>query len=1081
MKILKLNFKNLNSLYGDFSIDLSNNEYLFNGIFAIIGPTGSGKSTIMDAICLALFGQTPRLGKITSAGNEIMSRHTSECSAEVTFSSQAGQFRCTWNQHRARHRVDGNLMNPSHEIADAVTGEIIESRRSMVVQKIEEVTGMDFKRFTRSMMLAQGGFASFLEAGADERAPILEQITGTEIYSTVSKKVHERFSEEKKRLDELSAELKGFNLLSEDETAEIEKEIAGLSETEKNLGEDEKKQRKACQWLQNLDSLKREIEILQTQETQARRNIDDFRPQTIRLNLAVRAARLEGDYAALKALRQQQISDTNQLQKRTERKSALESDVERIKKPLEQAEKDLAEVRKSSLELKKIIVQARALDIQLNELEKQHTGCSSEVGKIEKQLKNTEKRITELQKNLERTEKGVAEARDYQLQNRHDESLGADIKVISEKIGNLVPAREKIARQQKLLSKTQNERIVLQKQLDELHKLQQEFAEKHLKAQKELEEENEKLLKLLDGKMLREYRSEKDALAQQIGLIRHIHSLEEERKKLRDGEPCALCGSTDHPYARGNIPPLDESEKRQKELDKLIKKAEKHENELQKLREKSAEILSEKAESDKQLAGHEQKLVAVDEKIDKLQTELHELLQESAAQKSSIAATLAPLGFSELPEQDFTAILQALNERLLLWQRHAAACDDGNMKINECKVEIKTLEEQKTNLAASLNEKRQESASVERSRAELKSQRQNIFGDKSPDAEESAAEKKQENAERIVSNLQKSQEKSLLELNETNALIKSLHESLELRKPEIENRESNFQQKLHEHDFTDETAFLAAQVPSEKRDELLGQQQKLETDLSNILAQSQNRQDSLRQQQQLALTDSTFEFHLAAATELEQQLQQIAQQTGARRQQLAENSKALSRLQEKRGLIEAQKRELARWENLHQLIGSADGKKYRVFAQGLTFAMLIDNANHQLCRLTDRYLLIHDRQRPLELNVIDNYQAGEIRSTKNLSGGESFIVSLALALGLSRMSSRKVRVDSLFLDEGFGTLDENALETALAALSSLHQDGKLIGIISHVGALKERIAVQITVTPGHGGRSTISGPGITGK
>jgi len=140
---------------------------------------------------------------------------------------------------------------------------------------------------------------------------------------------------------------------------------------------------------------------------------------------------------------------------------------------------------------------------------------------------------------------------------------------------------------------------------------------------------------------------------------------------------------------------------------------------------------------------------------------------------------------------------------------------------------------------------------------------------------------------------------------------------------------------------------------------------------------------------------------------------------------------------------------------------------------------MIAHANQQLARMSDRYLLVHDKANPLELNVIDNYQAGEERSTKNLSGGESFLVSLALALGLSQMASHKVQVDSLFLDEGFGTLDENALDTALESLASLQQTGKLIGIISHVAALKDRISTQIIVTPQNGGKSTITGPGIS--
>jgi len=139
---------------------------------------------------------------------------------------------------------------------------------------------------------------------------------------------------------------------------------------------------------------------------------------------------------------------------------------------------------------------------------------------------------------------------------------------------------------------------------------------------------------------------------------------------------------------------------------------------------------------------------------------------------------------------------------------------------------------------------------------------------------------------------------------------------------------------------------------------------------------------------------------------------------------------------------------------------------------------MIGHANRQLAGMTDRYLLVRSAAHPLALDAIDTWQAGEVRSTKNLSGGESFIVSLALALGLSHMSSRNVRVDSLFLDEGFGTLDEESLDTALKTLSGLHQNGKIIGIISHVPALKERIAARIRVHPVSGGRSRLSGPGV---
>jgi len=217
----------------------------------------------------------------------------------------------------------------------------------------------------------------------------------------------------------------------------------------------------------------------------------------------------------------------------------------------------------------------------------------------------------------------------------------------------------------------------------------------------------------------------------------------------------------------------------------------------------------------------------------------------------------------------------------------------------------------------------------------------------------------------------------------------------------------------------------------------------------------------------------------AVLTTATDNLTALQQAIGAIQQQLQDNAELRQSRQSLVDAIAARQSDVARWGRLNELIGAADGKKFRNFAQGLTFDILIHHANRQLQKLSDRYLLVRDDSQPLELNVMDNYQAGEIRPTRNLSGGESFLVSLALALGLSHMASRNVRVDSLFLDEGFGTLDEDALDTALSALSGLQQSGKLVGVISHVAQLKERIGTQIKVEPGAGGRSRIEGPGCS--
>ncbi len=169
------------------------------------------------------------------------------------------------------------------------------------------------------------------------------------------------------------------------------------------------------------------------------------------------------------------------------------------------------------------------------------------------------------------------------------------------------------------------------------------------------------------------------------------------------------------------------------------------------------------------------------------------------------------------------------------------------------------------------------------------------------------------------------------------------------------------------------------------------------------------------------------------------------------------------------------------WARLNTLIGSADGKKYRNFVQSLTLEMVLMMANDVLKKMTDRYALIvsTDEKNPLGIDVMDFYQGGKIRSSKNLSGGESFVVSLALALGLANIHSQKMHIESLFLDEGFGTLDEEALDIALSALSEIQATGKSIGIISHVSALKERIHTQIIVEKKSGGISIIKGAGVS--
>lgn len=211
MRILKVRFKNLNSLAGEWEVDLTDDAYTADGIFAITGPTGSGKTTILDAICIALYGCTPRLKTVSKSTNEIMHRQAAECCAEVEIATGSGVYRCTWAQERAHRKPDGALQTPHHEIADVFADKILTTRKREVPKRVEELTGMDYEQFTRSVMLAQGDFAAFLNASPDERSPLLEQITGTEIYSKISINVHERRRDEQAKLNELRRKERELN------------------------------------------------------------------------------------------------------------------------------------------------------------------------------------------------------------------------------------------------------------------------------------------------------------------------------------------------------------------------------------------------------------------------------------------------------------------------------------------------------------------------------------------------------------------------------------------------------------------------------------------------------------------------------------------------------------------------------------------------------------------------------------------------------------------------------------------------------------------------------------------------------
>lgn len=235
MKILSLRLKNLNSLKGEWKIDFAAEPFAGSGLFAITGPTGAGKTTLLDAICLALYHRTPRMSTLSASGNELMTRHTADCLAEVEFEVKGQGYRAFWSQRRARDKVEGALQAPKVELARIDGGEILTDKIREKESLTAELTGLDFERFTKSMLLAQGGFAAFLEANANQRAELLEELTGTEVYGQISQQVYERTKAAEQSLNLLKSRAQGMELLDEAQRTELQAEHQRLSQEEAPL------------------------------------------------------------------------------------------------------------------------------------------------------------------------------------------------------------------------------------------------------------------------------------------------------------------------------------------------------------------------------------------------------------------------------------------------------------------------------------------------------------------------------------------------------------------------------------------------------------------------------------------------------------------------------------------------------------------------------------------------------------------------------------------------------------------------------------------------------------------------------
>ena len=1219
MQILKLSFENINSLKGAWTIDFQSPDFR-SGIFAIVGPTGSGKTTILDAICLALYGHTPRIGSITQNANEVMNRDCDSCRSSLEFQTLSGRYRATWSQKKQKNFDKtgkyGQVVSTMEKFEDGCWIPITDgSKVTSKKQEVQKIIGLSFDQFKRSVMLSQGDFAAFLKSKPNERAQTLEQITGTQIYSLLSTKVYDLAEEQKKLFEDKQREVELSPVLDDAVVLTKQEQLKGITEEAKVLETQISKIEKESRWISETAELRNQFLRVKAELERLKENRNEFFRKENVVRLAEHAQNILPIFNTLidkQSLREDSIKEKsaaeNELVNAT--KSLKEKDFnfkaaeealnnENLQKPKKLAL--FSQIEFLDAEISPLIKSSRLAQEEKIKLENETSDCKDHLNKAKEDIRKLEE--DREKRDLERKEdiKGAFlyqrkdELRDCKITAETLSAALADAEGKADKASETVKSQEKEAealriRKEKIASVIEADKVLLKeaekrlseildgKTLDELTQEQLSFSEQiplleavksALKAVCDQKEEivRQEDVMQRDSAELDNWSSKKEGYEKEIQSLTsrqeelealvQIDELTKVRAELKEGEPCPVCGSLEHPFA-ANLPPevatakerlavvKEEStdlQKNQKEADRKIDVlkdrilvSEKRLKELRKnldlaeeeltlkcgragltregVTEEAAAVLITKKESllidiKKRIAkarDAESKAAAAKEKIAGTTEELHraEMVFSNAQTKFESAKSLlaqAQTGrekarteleqFWRKTAKEYGSVITdgelfAHNPELFKrWIAKAAkyeelleSCREIENSLAIKKGTLPGLVESVERLEKSSREKSDQAAELQTELKTKQLQRDKLFGTKLVEIERKAYE-------RLLSQLAEAKDQAYENLSKARSVQAAAEQRLktaEQRSAEAEKNllsaKTEWTDALKKEKFESEEDWRRARLDSEAINAL-------HKEITDYKAQSLSAADrfseadkKLAEKESQKLTDKSLEVLEAEKREASAEKEKLLEQKGELQKELKTDEEARIKRAGIEDELKKLKHQVAVWDRLNTLVGSSSGDKYRRYVQSLVLLTLLKNANVELTKLHSRYRLAKGGG-DMEIKVIDSDLADQERPTDNLSGGETFIVSLALALGLAQMASNNVRIDSLFLDEGFGTLDDDSLEKALNALSSLNAQGKTVGLISHVDQIKERIPSKIVVKrSAQPGVSRLEGAGV---
>lgn len=1127
MKLKTLTINNIASIE-NATIDFAKGALADQDLFLICGPTGSGKTTILDAICLALFNTTPRIEGSTTdivdnmtAANEkkrvkdvlhLVRKNAINAFVELVFEAENRDYTATWRVYRKGQYRQGKEVSTfvKKSLAEKINCDFIKEwtltdsdgkvYTKDLKETITDVIKMTFTQFCKTTMLAQGDFTRFLASTSDEKAHILEKLVGTEQYAAVGKVINQTANKKRNDVEVLAKELENFKFLSDEEKAEKQKVIEELHAEIKTIAEQKAAIEKKLQWIadsakatadeaQSRTTLEKAEQALAVEDVKREKQTIELWDKTSEVREALAQKTKHEAVATENRTRKQHLSDeydiiTSGLCRLADHKKEL------MEKQAEQQEWLDSQSRFEEMFSKTEVICSTNANIAVNE--KTISANTLRLKELDEKLGTLNNKKEKLSQDKEADEAEIkrleqtVDAQKTELKINGADTIDAEVAELNKR-RTLLTATETAS---KLWIDAQNDFTTKQQTAETVAKTLKELGTKELE-KRELLAKATATLKASQER----YEKTKESVSDHAKVL---------RATLQVGDNCPVCGKTveqiltDDCFIAALQPLLDEYKANETKAQALTNEYAHIKAELS-VSQKAADTAAKdektaKTKLDNTVADLQSKCrslgIVWETDID---TQLQALNTQLSASEAAIAIRQQAIrSIREKIDAANSAIAKIRNE-------HIKVIDNQLVRLQE---EIELIDKRKSQTTGAIENAKQ---SLETLRHSLK---QLINPDWQPEGDIDFFEALRQAADKYT--------KTKKEQSETEAGIKLIRQDLSLIAscketvdrlfpewtnrnvlyakdvPEISRRWSRMQsdcsqlaasiattaealekteavindfKKNHPDISIDAVAQLVI-IPTAAIVDLRSHISRLETSCSQAKALHELAMKNKAAFSNCPLNEGETAESLREQTAIMTQKEQnSAQAIGRLNSELDTDARNLLEQGKKKAELDTLRKEYTEWETLNRYLGgNIEGKNFRNIAQSFILADLLEKANAYLANISTRYTLFCNPG-TLTIMLRDAYQGGVVRTTNTLSGGESFIISLSLALGLSSMQNVDLEVDTLFIDEGFGTLSPEFLDPVIVALKRLHESyGRRVGIISHVETLKSRIPATIEIS-----------------